>query len=82
MIASWNDLRSTVCTLRPFLRNSSASSASRFLMSLVAPAAASCITSVKIFFSASVSFDQTCGATCVASASTMWPVRMMFFWTS
>ncbi len=82
MIASWNDFLSTAWTLMPFFLNSSTSSASRFLMSLVAPAAASCITSAKIFLSASESLVQTCGATWVASESTMWPVRMMFFCTS
>ena len=60
--------RSTVCTPRPFFLNSSTSSPSRFLIVALARAAASWLTSVKIFFSASVSLFQTCGATCVVSA--------------
>src|SRR6266536_3255647 len=75
-IASWKDFLSTAVTVSPFLRNSSASSPSRFWISAVACAAASCVTSAKIFFSWSESLLHTCGAICVASESTMWPVRM------
>ena len=70
-IASWKDFLSTAVTVSPFLRNSSASSPSRFWISAVACAAASCETSTKIFFSWSESLVHTCGAICVASESTM-----------
>ena len=67
---------------RPLALNSATSSPSRFLIWAVARTAASWVTSVKIFFSASVRRFQTCGAICVTRPSTMWPVSMMCFCTS
>src|SRR5437667_4166623 len=51
MIASLKEVLSTAVTVSPFFRNSSANSPSRFWMSAVALAAATCVTWVKICFS-------------------------------